>query len=54
LDKQLEEYMGPDAMKAMLDTELDNYFSAKAAAATNGTAEASTNGTPAEPITVSG
>ena len=26
LDKQLEEYMGPDAIKAMLDLELDAYF----------------------------
>lgn len=26
LDKQLEEYMGPDAIKAVLDEELDNYF----------------------------
>ena len=26
LDKQLEEYMGPDAIKAMLDQELNSYF----------------------------
>mmetsp|Transcript_72371 Transcript_72371/g.201979 ORF Transcript_72371/g.201979 Transcript_72371/m.201979 type:complete len:280 (-) Transcript_72371:107-946(-) len=29
LDKQLEEYMGPDAVKTMLDLELDTYFKDK-------------------------
>ncbi|CAE7343638.1 unnamed protein product [Symbiodinium natans] len=29
LDRQLEEYMGPDAMKAMLDLELEAYFKDK-------------------------
>ena len=42
LDKQLEEYMGPDAMKLVLDNELDTYFSK---IATNGDSGAASRGT---------
>eukprot|EP00929_Paragymnodinium_shiwhaense_P061352 TRINITY_DN30637_c0_g1_i1.p1 TRINITY_DN30637_c0_g1~~TRINITY_DN30637_c0_g1_i1.p1 ORF type:complete len:179 (-),score=40.32 TRINITY_DN30637_c0_g1_i1:231-767(-) len=51
LDKELEDYMGPDAVKVMLDKELETYF-ASATKVDNGAAPAvaaagGTNGTKA-------
>jgi len=51
LDKQLEAYMGPDAVKMMLDQELDLYFNDKKALETASAEQASTteNGKEAKP-----
>ncbi|CAE8596505.1 unnamed protein product [Polarella glacialis] len=46
LDKQLEEYMGPDAMKAKLDSELDTYFKDKKVLAAQDAAVATESAAP--------
>lgn len=52
LDKQLEEYMGPDALKSVLDQELEAYFKDKKALEAAAVAAANNNGTTAAPAAV--